>query len=182
MSNEYKYVIQPLKRWFKQQKANWKLYIPKYSISATGWDLQATRKNMDLLIEAKFVNGPFLASFTGLVTAPLANRPMRSHSRKYRKSTAYVCWAIGSKKGSGIKRYQILFDYFSRNLKFWRHYKTDLKMKYVFFIENDKVARITFDTLLDKVQIYYKQTYEKNLKLSKRRDIAKELMSTLRYF
>jgi hypothetical protein len=59
MTKEEKYVVNPLSRWFKRQKAGWKLYRPLFGTAATGWDLEARRKNQDLLIEAKYIDGPF---------------------------------------------------------------------------------------------------------------------------
>lgn len=85
MTLEERFVVRPLLRWFKRQKAQWTVVNPRYGSSATGWDLEARRKNQDLLIEAKYIDGPFLASFAGLVAAPLANRPQRFMVRKYRK-------------------------------------------------------------------------------------------------
>lgn len=77
LTKEELLVVNPVIRWLKQQQADWHIRKPKYGSSATGWDIEARRNKMDLLIEAKYITGPFLASFTGLVTAPLAKRRQR---------------------------------------------------------------------------------------------------------
>lgn len=63
ITKEEKFVVNPLIRWFKRQDAAWHVYKPSYGTSATGWDIEARRKNQDLLIEAKYIDGAFLASF-----------------------------------------------------------------------------------------------------------------------
>jgi hypothetical protein len=83
MTKEDRFVVDPLMRWFEEQK-RWTLHKPSHGTSATGWDIEARRKNQDLLIEAKYIAGPFLSSFAGLVTAPLVKRAQRSVVRKYR--------------------------------------------------------------------------------------------------
>lgn len=173
MTNEEKFVVNPLCRWFKRQKAGWKLYRPKYGVAATGWDIEAQRKNQDLLIEAKYIDGPFLASLNGLVTAPLANRPQHMIKRKYRSWSYGICWAIGA---GYAKRnlYQLLFDYFMQNLPFWNHYSEDLRMKYVFFVENGHVAKISFGKII-RLAVQYKRL-AKGEKLNKRRIIADMLL------
>ena len=178
MTKEERYVVNPLSLWFKNQKVNWKLYRPRYGSSATGWDLEVRRKNVDLLIEAKYVDGPFLGSFTGLVTAPLANRPQHFAKTLYRSSWHRVCWAIGS-PGPMRNIYQILFDYFVRNPRFWRHYCTDVKMLYVFFLKDNKVMKIRFSELLKIAAAYNRKASEK--KLAERRSIAEELMVKYEY-
>jgi len=178
MTNEKRYVLEPLKNWFGRQKPEWQLKEPNYDRSETGWDLEARRKNQDLLIEAKFINGSFLGSFTALVTAPLAKRPQRFMKKKYRSWSHGICWAIGTRyQLQNI--YQILFDYFARNLIFWRHYGQDLHMKYIFFVKDNKVAKILFDDMLEKASIYERKTKDKAL--TEKRKIAEELMEGLKY-
>ena len=174
MTKEEKFVVYPLYKWFKEQKAGWKLYKPKYGTSATGWDIEAQRKNKDLLIEAKFIDSAFLASFTGMVTASLANRPQHFMKRKYRGWSHGICWAIGT---SYPQRniYQLLFDYLVRNLHFWKHYAADLKMNYVFFVVNGVVTRIKFDKILLLAKLYKTKTNRKNL--AERRNVAEKLMT-----
>ena len=179
MTKEELLVVNPLFQWFQQQKTKWKLRKPKYATSSTGWDLEASRKNQDLLIEAKFIDGrSFLSSFTGLVTAPLANRPQHFMKRKYRSWSHGICWAIGT---SYQKRniYQILLDYFARNPKFWKHYCEDLRLKYVFFVRDGKVAKVPFAHLLDIAISYKKKANGKELE--ERRSIAEELMAKYKY-
>jgi len=177
MNRENKFVVKPLAKWFQQQKAKWEIDKPKYVTSETGWDIEARRGNQDLLIEAKYIQGPFLSSFSGLVCAPLAHRPQRFMKKKYRSWNYGVCWAIGSSyKSRNI--YQLIFDYFSRNLTFWQHYGQDLKMKYVFFIKGNEILKIRWQKLLE-LSKKYEQTAN-NMKLNERRAIAEELMSKVR--
>ena len=177
MTSEYKYVIKPLVKWLKQQKAKWRIDKPKHQTAETGWDIEARRKNQDLLIEAKYIRGSFLSSFSGLVCAPLANRPQRFMKKKYRSWNYGICWAIGTSYESR-NIYQLIFDYFSRNFSFWQHYGKDLKMKFVFFIKSNEIKRIRWQKLLE-LSKKYEQT-AKNRKLNERRAIAEELMSKIR--
>lgn len=172
MTKEEKFVVNPLIQWFKHQKAGWKLYKPNYGTAATGWDIEAQRKNQDLLIEAKYIDGPFLGSFMGLVTAPLANRPQHLIKRKYRSWSYAICWAIGT---NYLQRniYQLLFDYFGRNLIFWNHYSKDLRVKYIFFVQNGKIAKVLFSKFLDLGKTYKKKAERKSL--AERRLLAEEL-------
>ncbi len=176
MTSEERYVLNPLVRWLKRQKAAWQLYKPRFGSSATGWDLEARRKNQDLLIEAKYIDGPFLGSFTGLVAAPLADRPQHFAKSRYRSRSHRVCWAIGSTY-SESHLYQILLDYLSRNPRFWKHYGEDLRMKYVFFARDGRVARIEFRVLLSLVPHYRKNAAAKRLR--ERQAIAAELLVPL---
>lgn len=171
--------MNPLVRWFKRQKAGWKLYKPRYGTAATGWDAEAHRHNQDLLIEAKYIDGPFLASFTGMVTAPLANRPQHFMVRRYIGWSYGVCWAIGT---SYVQRniYQLFFDYFVRNLPFWKHYTRDYRMKYIFFVERGTVAKISFDKILRSAASYRLLANGKGL--NERRSIADKLMGRLLKF
>jgi hypothetical protein len=178
MTKEEQFVVNPLVEWFKNQKAQWTVRRPAYGTSATGWDLEIRRNKMDLLIEAKYIDSPFLSSFNGLVTAPLANRPQRWMATNYRSWCYHVCWAIGAR--SAMQNvYQILFDYLMRNPVFWKHYAKDLCMKYVFFVENGKVARIPFMTLLRIAKRYAREA--ENRSLRDRRLVAEELMSTYKH-
>ena len=171
MTKEVKFVVNPLINWFKKQKANWKLYKPNFGIAATGWDIEAQRKNQDLLIEAKYIDGPFLSSLNGLVTAPLVNRPQHLLKKKYRSWSYRICWAIGaSYKSRNI--YQLLFDYFSRNLIFWRHYEKDLRVKYIFFVNEGKVAKIKFSKFLNMAKAYK----TRGINLEQRRKTAELLL------
>ncbi len=63
MTKEEKYVVNPLIRWFRRQEARWALKTLRHGTSERGWDIEARRKNQDLLIEAKYIDGPFLSSF-----------------------------------------------------------------------------------------------------------------------
>lgn len=49
MTKEEKFVVKPLLKWFRRQDAKWELRVPKHGTSETGWDIEATRKNLDLL-------------------------------------------------------------------------------------------------------------------------------------
>ena len=175
MTREEKFVVNPLIRWFKHQKPKWKFLKPKHGTSATGWDIEARRKNQDLLIEAKYIYGPFLASLNGLVTAPLANRRQHFMKRKYRSWSYGVCWAI-STNYTQRNIYQPLFDYFSRNFPFWSHYVRDLHMKYVFFVQDGRVAKISFDKILRQSERY--KILARDRKLDERRIIADKLMKS----
>lgn len=178
MNRESKNVVNPLIRWFRKQKPNWIIHKPPYETAATGWDIEARRKNQDLLVEAKYINGPFLSAFNGLVTAPLANRPSKLMKRKYRSWSFGICWAIGSEyKSRNI--FQLIFDYFSRNIKFWKCYGKILRMKYVFFVEKGKVTKISWDNLY-KLGVRYKKLKAPEQKLEQKRLIANKLMS--RYY
>ncbi len=164
VTKEERYVVLPLMKWFKGQKAAWRLEKPRFGTSATGWDIEAHRHNLDLLVEAKYMdNSSFLASFTGLVTAPLAKRPQRFMFRKYRGWSHGICWAMGT-NNTHWGMYQIMFDYFARNLPFWRHYAKDVKMKYIFFIQKGRVAKIPFGKILQLAAQYQKVAYGRNQK------------------
>jgi len=178
MEKEEKLVVKPLLDWFSRQKPNWELYRPKYGTSSTGWDIEARRKNQDLLIEAKFIDGPFLASFAGLVAAPLAKRPQHLMKRKYRSWCHDICWAIGSNYESR-NIYQILFDYFARNPVFWKHYCKDLHAKYIFFVKGNRVTRVPFADMLDIADAYVDKTHD--ARLAEKRSVAAELMKKFKF-
>ena len=170
MNKEHEFVIKPLLKYFKNNKNNWKVHTPDYPTSATGWDIEARCKKFDLLIEAKFMGGPFISKLNGLVTAPLVKRKCQLP-----KSTkpSFVCWALGAKN---MKRnpYQLLLDYFVRNPKFWVHYQKDLNIKYVFIVNNGEVTRIDFTKFLEVISKYKKLS--ENVKLVGRREIANNLI------
>lgn len=175
MTKEQQYVVNPLARWFQAQKVNWKIYKPFHEKSETGWDIEVRRKNQDLLIEAKYIHRSFISSFAGLVVAPLSKRPQHLMKGKYRSWSHGICWAIGSSRSmKGI--YQILFDYFARNLQFWDAYGKLLKMKYIFFIEKDTVKKVMWKKFL-KLSIKYSQQVRDSTKLAKRRHIAADLIN-----
>src|SRR3989338_2061363 len=145
MTKEEKFVVDPLEGYFldtKRSGAKWKTKDkPKFGSAATGWDLQMERKNQVLLIEAKYIMGPAVSAVAGLVIAPLSNRPEKMNSGKKKSWSSVICWAIGcgyeknnrNKKYKMSGFYQILFDYFARNLKFLRSYSKTLKVKYIYF-------------------------------------------------
>ena len=156
MTKEEKFVVNPLEKYFldfNRSGAKWNTKNrPKFGSSATGWDLQMERKNQVLLIEAKYIQGPAASAFAGLVIAPLSKRPEKMKSERKKSWCATICWAIGCKYKSGI--YQILFDYLARNLDFWKCYSSTLKVKYIYFIDNQKVAKISFDEIINLAKRY----------------------------
>jgi len=174
---EQKYVVKPLEDWFKRQKAKWILQ-PRKSSTTTGWDIQARRKNQDLLIEAKYIQRSFIGSFSQLVTSPLPRKTQDFMKNKDESWCADKGWAIGSSyKTRNI--YQLIFDYFGRNPEFWEHYCQDLKVKYVFFVKENRVGRILFTKLLKIADSYARQTVGMNC--NQRRTIADQLMKNLSY-
>lgn len=177
MTKEEKFVVNPLIRWFKRQNAAWEIYRPKFGTAATGWDIEARRNKMDLLIEAKYIDGAFLSSFTGLVTASLAKRPQHFMATKYRSWCYYVCWAIGTSYTSR-NILQILFDYIARNPEFWRHYAEDVRMKYLFFVQGKAVTRLPFLKMLHLAELYAERATGKSL--ADRRETASILMRRFR--
>jgi hypothetical protein len=172
-SKEYEFVVEPLEKWFTNQRTQWSLTPPKKQPGSTGWDIQARRKkgNQDLLIEAKFFNRS-ISSFAGLVTAPIVRRSESFMKKKEHGWCANICWAIGY---TDDNIYQILLDYLSRQLLFWEHYSKDFGMKYVFFIKDKKVSKILFIKLLNIAKNYLEET-ERMIKLNKRIQ-ARKLMS-----
>jgi hypothetical protein len=176
-TREEKYVVRPLLRWFRGQRAPWSLRTPRHGTSERGWDIEARRKNQDLLTEAKYIDGPFLSSFSGLVAAPLARRTQHFMSRKARSWSYAMCWAIGASHPENHV-YQILLDYLARNLKFWDHYRKDLRLKYVFFLRRNLVARARFSDLLGVARRYAEETAT-NDRLDYRRSVAGHLLGAL---
>lgn len=176
LNAEREYVVEPLKYWFEKQEIKWDVKLPQNATSEIGWDLETRRKNLDLLIEAKYIQRSFISSFSQLVTSPLTKRAQRFMKRKGKSWCAHPCWAIGtSYKTRNI--YQLIFDYFVRNPTFWKHYHEDLNLKYVFFVIDGKVAKITFKRLLGLAETYTYKTSGK--KTAERREVAEKLMRNL---
>ena len=186
MTQEEKFVVNPLEKYFLSKKrsgAKWIIkHRPQYGTSETGWDLQVERKNQVLFIEAKYIRGPFASALAGLVIAPLTNKQEKMKSGKRKSWSAVVCWAIGfgykRKKYTMSRIYQILFDYLARNLEFWRCYTRTLKVEYVFFVDNGKIAKIGFSKIIN-LAAQYKPAASKSL--SERRIMAGKLLSILNF-
>ena len=180
MNSETKFIVNPLEKYFldfKRSGARWNTkHKPKFESSATGWDLQMERKNQVLLVEAKYIKGPFTSALAGLVIAPLSNRPEKMKSKKNRSWSSVICWAIGSGYKGGI--YQILFDYLIRNLEFWGYYSKILKVKYIYFVDNGKVARINFDKFINLAKQYGSLSGKS---LHEKRMIAENLLKSLKF-
>ncbi len=170
MNKEHKYVIKPLLKYFENQRTIWEVDTPSYHSSATGWDIEARSKNIDLLIEAKQFSGSFLSKFNGLVTSPLANRKRRLPQSKRPYA---ICWALGP-PFRNKNPFQLLWDYFSRNPVFWKHYHKDLKMKYIFIVNHNSVSRMDFGKFLSFTSLYKAQT--KGATLKARRELATNLI------
>jgi len=190
MTKEERFVVNPLERYFldpKRSGAKWVTkHRPSFGSSATGWDLQMERKNQVLLIEAKYIRGTFASALAGLVIAPLTNKTEKMKSRKKRSWSSVICWAIGcgyvrgqrnlKYKMSGI--YQILFDCLARNLEFWKCYSKTFKVRYIFFVDNEKVAKISFNNILNRAGQYKSSS---NKSLHERRLIAEKLLRNLSF-
>ena len=190
MNPEAKFVVNPLEKYFldpRRSGARWIIkHKPKFESSATGWDLQVERKNQVLLFEAKYIRGPFASALAGLVIAPLTNKTEKMKSGKKKSWSSVICWAIGcgyngsernlKYKMSGV--YQILFDYLARNLEFWGCYSKILKVKYIYFIDNQKVAKISFDKIIHFTARYKSSS---NKSLHERRLIAEKLLRNLSF-
>jgi hypothetical protein len=182
MTKEEKFVVNPLEKYFKEFKrsgAKWKIKDKSKGRSEKGWDLQVERKNQVLLIEAKHRRGPFASILAGLTAAPLTNRPEKMKRNLYRSWAARVCWAIG--RGTRDKHnmslnYQNLFDYFARNLKFWRCYSKILKVKYIFFVDNEKVAKIGFVKMVNLAERYSLQKSKSQKSMAAENFIAGKLV------
>lgn len=180
-TKEELFVVNPLQEFLlNPQRAGAKWTIkerPKHGTSATGWDLQAERKNQVLLVEAKHIVGPFAAAMAGLTLAPLTRKQEKMKSgRKKGSWCASVAWAIGCDRSKhqieGI--HQILLDYLSRNVTFWQCYARELKVKYIFFVQHGKVARINFTKLVAIAKRYAPMA---DCPLPDKRARAKQLMS-----
>lgn len=180
MTKEEEFVVNPLCKWFHRQKAKWKAEQLPHGKSQTGWDIEARRKNKDLLIEAKYIDKQSITSaIAGLVLAPLSYRPQRNMKTKDRSWCHSVCWAIGIKPNDKRHLYQAMFDYFARNPIFWKHYCKDLRLKYIFFVRDGKVAQVPFDKILDIAVHYGKESSDNRLK--EKRAIANTLMAKYKY-
>ena len=183
MNPETKFVVNPLEKYFldfKRSGAKWNTKNkPRFERSATGWDLQMERKNQVLLFEAKYIKGPFASAFAGLLIAPLSNRPEKMKSKKNRSWSSVICWAIGCGYKNGMSAlYQILLDYLARNLEFWECYYKTLKVKYIYFVDNKKIAKIRFDKL---IQIATEYKTSENKSLNERRLVAEFLLNNLKF-
>ena len=191
MTKEEKFVVDPLEKYFKDPNrsgAKWNTKSrPKFGSSATGWDLQMERKNQVLLIEAKYIRGPSASAFAGLVVAPFSSkRPEKMKSKKTKSWSAVICWAIGCGYERGNRNnkykmsgfYQILFDFLIRNLEFWKYYSETLKVKYIYFVDNKKVAKISFDQIINLARRY---DLSANKTLHERRLIAENLLKDLKF-
>ena len=191
MTKEERFVVNPLEEYFRDPKrsgAVWKTkHRPRFGSSATGYDLQMERKNQVLLIEAKYIQGPFAPALAGLVIAPLTNKTEKMRSKKKKSWSSVYCWAIGcgytgggrnlKYKMSGI--YQVLFDCLARNLRFWEFYSKMLRAKYIFLIDNGRVAKIRFNKIIDLAGCYKLSISGKSLR--ERRLIAEDLLNDLKF-
>jgi len=187
MTKEERFVVNPLQAFLldpRRSGAAWGIkHRPKHGTSATGWDLQAERKNRVLLIEAKYITGPFAAALAGLVTAPLMHRQEKMRSCKSKSWCAVVAWGIGWGRQRGSTRkykmagiYQIMLDVLARNLEFWKCYSRVLKVKYIFFVDQGRVAKIRFDRVITLAQRYAPVS---GLSLSEKRYRAEKLLAFL---
>ncbi len=181
MNPETKFVVNPLEKYFldfKRSGAKWSTkHKPKFESSATGWDLQMGRKNQVLLFEAKYIKGSFASAFAGLVIAPLTNKTEKMKSKKKKSWSSVICWAIGYSYKNGV--YQILLDYLARNLEFWKQYSKILKVKYIYFVDNQKVAQIRFGKIINIATQYKLSSLDESL--NERRLIAKNLLKNLKF-
>ncbi len=155
-TNEEKNVVNPLQKFLENRKrsgAQWTLLRrPAHGMGAKGYDLEMERKNEILLIEAKYLNGPFAASMSGLVLAPLTQKSPEKSSW-----CNWIAWAVGwnPHKWSAARVYQNFLDYISREPNFWHAYSSELKLKYIFLVNPaKKVARIRFRSLQKDAQKY----------------------------
>lgn len=74
-----------------------------------------------------------------------------------------------------------MLDYLARNMKFWRHYYKDIRLKYVFFVRGGLVARVRFRELLT-IATAYARDVARNRNLDYRRTVAGyRLRSQLKY-
>lgn len=185
-TNEERYVVEPLERYLmdpSRSRARWVVKArPRYGTSATGWDLQAVRKNCVLLVEAKYIRGAFAAAMGGLLLAPLTRRSeMMAGGRKQGSWCASVAWAVGCDSS----RYRLpdvlrrLLDYLCREPGFWRCYAEHLKWSYVFFVDRRRrVARVEVRRLLWMAERY---SLVAGCSLPERRAFANRLMNGIKY-
>ena len=104
MTKEEKFVVDPLQKYFLDQKRSgakwWIKDRPKFGTAATGWDLQVERHGQVLLIEAKYIRGAFATSMAGLIISPLSLRREVMKRKGLKKSwSGVICWSIGSGYG-----------------------------------------------------------------------------------
>jgi hypothetical protein len=168
-------VVDPLEKFFldpKRSGATWKLIHRPKPRSATGRDLHVARKNynLELLVEAKYIKGPFAAPMSGLVLSPLV-RKLKPLPRN-----GVFCWAIGCgwQNQSDDMRETVcrLCDYFASNRKFWTCYSNLLRVKYIFFVDRKKkVAKIGFVRM-----VHLLRRYDTSLKRGERRELAQVLL------
>jgi hypothetical protein len=64
----------------------------------------------------------------------------------------------------------------ARNPVFWKHYSKDVRMKYIFFVQDGKVTRIPFAAFLRIAKPY--AAHARSEKLAARRSIAEDLLRT----
>ncbi|MDO8594196.1 MAG: hypothetical protein Q7R93_01635 [bacterium] len=190
MTKEERFVVNPLEKYFRDSRrsgATWETkHRPSFGKSSTGWDLQMERKNQVLLIEAKYIQGPSASAFAGLTTAPLVYRREKMKSKKKKSWSSVVCWAIGCGYTGGRRNlkykmcgmYQILFDFLARNLEFWKCYSKMLRVKYIFLVDNGRVAKINFLKIIN-ISRRYKTSADKSLE--ERRLIAEKLLKNLKF-
>lgn len=187
MTKEEKFVVNPLEAYLlkpKRSGATWTTKgKPKHGVSERGWDLQVARKaeNSVLLIEAKYIRGASFASFlSDLTLSPLPFRPEKMKRDLYRSRNAHPCWAIGSgrktDKHDMTRVYRNLFDYFARNVEFWKCYSRTLKVKFIFFVKDGKVAKVKF---LKMVSL--SERYDPSLADDDRTKVAAKLMKRFQF-
>ena len=190
MTKEERFVVNPLERYFLDPNRSGARWIiknrPNHGRSATGWDLQVEHKNLVLLIEAKYIRGPFASALAGLTVAPLVYRPEKMEVDIYRSWSSIICWAIGcgyvggkrdrKYKMSGV--YQILFDCLILNLSFWRHYSKTLKVKRIYFVDKEKVANVNFTKILH-LAARYKSLLDVYLGENKLREVRQKRFMTV---
>lgn len=191
MTQEEKFVVNPLEEYFLDPKRSGALWNtkskPNFGSSATGWDLQMERKNQVLLIEAKYIRGSAASAFSGLVFAPFSSkRPEKMKSKKEKSWSAVISWAIGCGYDRGNRdkiykmsgMYQILFDLLIKNLSFWDFYSKTLKVKYIYFVDDNKVGKISFNKIISLAG-RYKSTMSKTL--HERRLLAERLLVSVKF-
>lgn len=67
----------------------------------------------------------------------------------------------------------------ARNVEFWIHYTEDLRMKYIFFVQDGDVRMIRFTDFLEMTKVYSERVAGKTSKapLKECRRIADDLIS-----
>lgn len=188
MTPEERFVVNPLEKYFRNPDRSgavwWVKAKPHFGTAATGWDLQVERHNQVLLIEAKYIRAAFAASFVGLVISPLSLRREVMKRKSLKKSwSAVICWAIGSGYNKVAKYrmrdiHQILFDYIARNIPFWKFYSKSLKVRYIYFVDKNKVAKISFMRFIGLAEKYH-SVLEKPIPIKRAK--AAELLKNLHW-